>query len=209
MHLSFWPPHSPLWWWREKWSRLSQNWMPINIQMLSWLKLVLKVGWRGDPSKPSEGDYDQALRRMAGILLGESEGHRPTRSQQTSGTCVSSMGNTATWGTLAGKRSSWRSCDVKPVVCCTVKNSGSRRGCMLEQTRAIHSQSYQSNDPAPLTRCLKSCSETLTKNCNAPLYHYRRANNDVLHLRITFHTRDSYAEGLEWTQGTLGTYGIM
>lgn len=65
---------------------------------------------------------------------------------------------------------------------------------MLEQTRAIHSQSYQSNDPAPLTRCLKSCSETITQNFNAPLYCYRQANNDVLHLHVTFHTRESHWE---------------
>lgn len=80
---------------------------------------------------------------------------------------------------------------------------------MLEQTQAIHSQSYQSNDPAPLTRCLKSCSDTLTQNSNAPLYRYRQANNDVSHSHVTFHTRDSHWEGLDGVQGTLGNDGIM
>lgn len=80
---------------------------------------------------------------------------------------------------------------------------------MLEQTRAIHSQSYQSNDPAPLTRCLKSCAETRTLNFNAPLYPYRQANNDVLHLHVTFHTRESHWEALELVQGALEANGIM
>lgn len=69
-----------------------------------------------------------AKRRTAVTLLGESEGHKPARSRQTSGTWVSSMGNAAVRGTPASERSSWRSCDVKPVVCCTVKNRVAHEG---------------------------------------------------------------------------------
>lgn len=69
---------------------------------------------------------------------------------------------------------------------------------MLEQTWAIHSQSYQSNDPVTLTCCLESYSETLTQKFNAPLYHYKQAYGDVTHLRITFHSRDSHWGDLKW-----------
>lgn len=80
---------------------------------------------------------------------------------------------------------------------------------MLEQSRAIHSQSYQSNEPAPLTRCLRPRSEIITQHFNAPLCHYRQANNDVLHRHVTSHTRESHWEGLERVQGALGANGMM
>jgi len=60
------------------------------------------------------------LRRTAGTVLGEAEGHHPAGSQQTVGTWVSSMGNAAAWGVPVTGRSSWRSCDVRLVVCGTV-----------------------------------------------------------------------------------------
>lgn len=74
--------------------------MPINTQMLSWLKLVLKLhsllGWRGD-QQPSEADYEPGHRN-------EKDSCDPPRRIRGTQACKVSA-NVRHLGLLHGKRS--------------------------------------------------------------------------------------------------------
>lgn len=152
---------------------------------LLWESSGFKVCWAGGkisshpreqgPSQESQRDTRTQQTRQLGLLLGKG------RHME-----------------LHGGRCGWRSRGGDQWHC--QAQSGSRRGRMLEQPWAIHSQSYQSNDPAPLTCCLKSCSGAITQNFNAPLYPYRQANSDVLHHLYTSPSTPENPIGKVWRE---------